>query len=188
MTVSIVSIPLGEPAEIRAGDTAVWEKSLLDYPATAWTLAYTLINSSSKISITSTASGSDHYIEISAVTTGAWPVGDYDWISTVTNGSTGERYTIASGRLEVLKNFASTALTAYDNRSHARIMLDAIEATLEARATDSQLDILVTSVGDRSITKDRETLITLRNRYRAEVAAEERAAGLRPRRVLARFA
>lgn len=187
MTVSIVEIPWVEPTEIRAGDTAVWKKGFADYPATAWTLAYTLINSTSKISITSTASGSDHYVEISAATTGAWTVGNYDWIATVTKTATSERYTIGTGRLEVLKNLAATALTTYDNRSHARIMLDAIEATLEARATDSQLDILVTSVGDRSITKDRETLITLRNRYRAEVAAEERAAGLRPRRVLARF-
>ena len=61
-------------------------------------------------------------------------------------------------------------------------MLDAIEALLENRATSSQIDIVKaqhgSQNGDRAIERDTEQLLVLRDRYKAEVDSEERAASL----------
>ena len=53
----------------------------------------------------------------------------YDFIGIVTKGS--EKYVVFDGIVEVLPN--PTASTAYDPRTHARRVLDLIEAAMENR-------------------------------------------------------
>jgi len=106
-----------EPDEIIAGDTIKWKKSLSDYLASAgWSLTYVLLNAAGKITITSSADGSDHLISIDAATTAAYAAGLYDWSLTVSNGL--ERYTIGNGRIEVKPD--PTQQTTFDGRSTAR--------------------------------------------------------------------
>ena len=164
-----------EPSSLRAGDTLAWRKVLPDYPATEWTLGYTLINSSAKITITGSADGVEHVINVAAATSGAYTAGKYDYVAHVTKGA--ERVTVGSGRIEVLPNLA--AATTYDNRSHARKMLDAIESLLQNKATADQLDLLETQFDTRVMKRDPGKLFALRDRYRAEVANEDRAERLR---------
>ena len=63
--------------------------------------------------------------------------------------------------------------TSYDGRSHARRMLAAIEAMLEGRATDGDLDVIKTSVGGRQTDFDLPTLVKMRQQYAAAVASED---------------
>lgn len=164
-----------EPSSIRAGDTITWRKNLADYPASAWTLVYTLINSIAKITITGSSDGVEHVINVPATTSDDYTAGKYDYVAHVTDGT--DRITVASGRMDVLPNLA--AATTYDNRSHARKMLDAIEALLLNNATVGQIDWLEIQLNNRRIQKEPDKLLVLRDRYRAEVANEERAERLR---------
>lgn len=166
------SIPDTEPTALIAGDTATWSKSLADFPASAgWALTYTLINAAGKISIAASASGDDHLVEVAPATTADWVAGRYQWLAHVTLGAA--RHTVGSGTMEVKPNLA--AATTYDARSHARKMLEAIEAALEARATSAHLDVITSSYPGMSITRDKDKLIRLRDLYRREVRAEEDA-------------
>jgi len=165
-------IPTREPTTLRAGDTWTWTRTLADYPADTWTLSYTLFNAAAAITLTATADGTDHLINIAPATTAAYAAGRYDWVARVTDGT--DVYTIAKGAIQVQAALGS----ALDERSHARKMLDAIEATLEGRATQEQLDIVQVRVGDLTTQHGQGELIKLRNTYRHEVAMEDQAARL----------
>lgn len=164
----MAEILTSEPSSVTAGDTIRWRKSLSDYPATAWTLKYRLINAAGKIDITAGANGSDYLIDVPAVTSAAWMAGDYDWQSYVEKGA--ERYTVSVGRIVIAPNLAAQP-GGYDNRSYARKVLDAIEAALMGRASKSQLE---TEVAGRRIKYiPFSDLLALRDKFRAEVRSED---------------
>lgn len=182
----MADIPILEPTTANAGDTWRWTRTLADYPASAgWTLSYTLINAAAKISITGSASGDDHSILVSAATSAGYAPGSYDWRARVTKA--GEVYTVGEGRLTVNASFSSAT---YDARSQARKTLEAIESTLEGRASSATLEY---EIGNRRMKYiPVSELLQLRDRYRAEVSREDAAtaaaAGLPDkRRVFVRF-
>jgi hypothetical protein len=178
--------PTTEPVTLIAGDTAKWLKSTPDYLASAgWVLTYTLINASAKITFSATASGTDHLVNVAAATTAAWAAGSYAWRATAFLA--GEVFTVSSGTITVEPAFGAATL---DNRSHARKALANIEAYLEnannltaARYQIAGRELWRISVADQ---------LTLRDRYRAEVAREDAAANAArglpdKRRVYVRF-
>lgn len=166
-------IPTREPGEIYAGDSLRWNKSISDHPAgDGWTLHYALFNADGTYSFDATADGDTHVVDVAASTTANWSAGRYDWTAYVDNAS-GERKVVGTGTWKV---HADPTSGAHDGRTHARKMLDAIEATLEGRATASQLDLVSTAYGGRNVQRDPEKLIPLRDKYKAEVDAEEAAA------------
>ena len=179
-------IPTTEPAALIAGDTAKWLKTLRDVPASAgWVLTYTLINASAKITFSASASGDDHLVNVAAATTAAWAAGSYAWRATV--ALTGEVYTVASGTITVEPAFGAATL---DNRGHARKVLANINAYLENanNLTAARYQIAGRELQRISIAE----LLTLRDRYRSEVAREDAAANVArglpdKRRVMVRF-
>lgn len=170
----MATVPTTEPSSIRAGDLVTWTKSLSDYPADAgWSLSYTLINSSTKITINAVASGADHLVSVAAATTGSYQAGNYTWMARVTKGS--EVYTIDQGSLTIQPNLA--ALAQFDGRSHAKVMVEAIEAAIQGRASALQLRY---QINGRSIEFLNPTdLIKWLSFYRAEVAKEAQAETIR---------
>lgn len=171
------------PTIFRAGDTLAFERTLADYPASdGWVLDYTVIGSAGLYSFTSTADGDAHDIEVVAATTATWAAGRYQLIEVATLGAA--RHTIGATPLQILPDLAA-AVAATDIRTHARKVLDAIEAWLESRAPVSgSFSIAGRQVQHYPINE----LLALRDRYRAEVQREERAAaGLAPARILTRF-
>lgn len=169
------TIPDNEPATLRAGDTWRWTRSLSDYPAPGWVLKYRFKNAAGGFEITATASGADHSVTVAAATTTSYAAGRYTWQAWVEGGSS-EKYTVDEGTFEVLPDYRSgTATAALDDRSHARKMLDAIEAWLESR------DMAVASyqiAGRQMQYIPPAELLKLRSKYRTEVQAEENAARL----------
>lgn len=170
----MATVPTTEPSTIRAGDLLTWTKSLTDYPADdGWTLAYTLINNTSKITITASASGADHLVSVPAATSATYSAGVYSWMARVTKAT--ESYTIDHGTFEVLPNLA--ALATYDDRSHARTMVEAIEAAIEGRASSTQLEYEINGRRVRQMGPDE--LIKWLSFYRAEFAQEANAESIR---------
>lgn len=166
------------PTELRAGDTWAWTDSLSDYPATVWTLKYSLVQrgatgAGAKKTITATASGSDHAVSVAASTTDDYAEANWDWVASVTSGAT--RYTIDTGTLKVLPDIENDP-DGYETRTHAVKTLAAIEAWIEAR----DIGVAEYEVAGRSLkTIPIEQLIKLRAVYRAEVMAEARVANIK---------
>lgn len=167
--------PETEPTSMVAGDRAAWKRTDLgsDYAPASYSLTYKArleSSGSTVISITASESGDDYIIEVGASTTAAYTAGVYHWQAYITRSSDSERITIDSGTFEVLAN-RSSATT--DPRTHAKKVLEAIEAVIEGRASKDQAAY---SIGNRSLSRTPITeLLILRDRYRAEVIREERA-------------
>ena len=148
---AIASVPTSEPASFYAGDSITWKISNSDYPASSgWALKYDIIKNDTRIALTSTASGADHLIEITATASGLYDAGEYYWRSYVTKGS--EKYGISEGHIEILANL-STATTGHDFRSTVKKVIDALETALEGTASASELTIISQSCGDLSVTR-----------------------------------
>jgi len=160
----------GIPDTIFAGDSLSWTEVGGEYPAPEWTMRYA-VRGASMLDLNSTPSGVDHAFLATAAQTAALSPGQYSWQSFVSDG-TGERYTIATGTLTVRPNLPAQ-FTGFDGRSHAQKVLDAIEATMEGRATKAQA---VLQINNRQIQYLKpEELIKWRSFYKAEVARERTA-------------
>ena len=178
-----ISVPTIEPTEIQAGDFTTWKITDTDYSAAdGWALEYNLVNSAGQIVINASADGTGHLVEISAASTAAYSAGLYSYQARMTK--TTQIYTIRRGTIKVLVNFESQT-TGYDDRSFAKICLDAIEAVLQGKAGE---DVLSYSIQNRSLSKfSHEELLAARDKYKAEWIGEEVSAGRKSRKVKVRF-
>lgn len=160
-----------EPLTVTRGDTITWTRQLESYPANqAWILKY-FLRGPAQIDITATASGADHLVNVTAATSATYVAGKYSWQARVEKGA--EKYTVDTGALEILPDLSSVA-TTYDGRSVSRKMLDAVEAVLQNKASN---DVLEYEIEGRKLRRyDFADLVALRDRLKAEVVAEERAA------------
>jgi hypothetical protein len=164
------SILTAIPFSVRAGDSWRWRIVWTEYPADVWTLTYTLWTASAAITLTATASGKEHLIEALPAATANYAPGRYGYAARVTNGT--DAYTVDTGNIEILPAVGA----AMDTRSHARRMLDAIDAILENRASDGDLDVVRTQTGSGSTEFDPIALLRYRRQFAAAVASEEAAA------------
>jgi hypothetical protein len=174
-----------------AGDSLVFATSVPDYlPSAGYTLTYRLVRrdaAGAAITFAAGVSGDLYSVSVTPATTAGWTAGRYTWASYVTKA--GERYTVGQGEL-VIEADPALITAPYDNRSHARKVLDAIEAVLEGRASTDQQQV---SVAGRTLTRMPITeLLLLRDRYRAEAASEAaseqiRTTGINPRFIGVRF-
>jgi len=187
----MATIPATEPTEIRAGDTILWTRDDLtaDYPAPTWTLKYYLVSPTKQEVITATAYGTAFSVNVPKATSAAYVAGTYTMTAIVSTAT--YAYTIKTSTITILPNL-SVATAGLDTRTHAKTMLDAIESTLQGKATDKQLDLLSKTIGDKNIQRNPELLIKWRDvykqEYQKELAAERISQGLdSPRRIGVRF-
>lgn len=156
------------PTSIRAGSAYNWTEKITAPEGS--TLEYTLFNAGAVYVL---AGGVQAFALTSAVS-GTWLPGRYDWTLREVDGD-GDKIERSSGSVNVLPN-PDLHPQGIDGRSHARRVLDAIEATLEGRATDDAVEI---SIRGRTIKQTPIVdLIKLRDVYRREVSAEDHAARL----------
>jgi hypothetical protein len=166
-------IPTTEPLQARAGMTWQWRREdLADYPASTWTLKYWFKKTGStgaNFSITASADGANFSISVAATTTQGYTAGDYTWAAVVTAGS--EAFEVDHGFLKLLSRYDQAA--NLDDRTHARKVLDAINAVLEGRATLDQQEY---TIGNRSLKRmPIADLIKLKSVYEQMVASETAA-------------
>lgn len=176
----------GEPAEAVKGDTIAWRRDDLasDYPAAdGWTLSYRIIWAAG-VTVTAAMTADGQGWKISSATS-SWTVGQADWFLQASHGTYG-KVTVDRGRLTVLADPAAAG-AGYDPRSHARKVLESIEAVIESRAGKSDLE--TTLADGRQIKRlSHKELLEMRDSYAAKVRAEERkASGKGPGRVLVRL-
>lgn len=166
--------PVTEPATLVAGDRWAWKRTDLgsDYPPASYALRYAarLESAGTEIAINASESGNDYIVEVASATTATYAAGIYHWQAYIIRSADSERVQVGSGTFEVVADRDSAST---DPRSHVKKVLDAIEATIEGRASVDQMGYTVngrslqrTPIGD---------LLTLRDRYRADYLAEQRA-------------
>lgn len=170
--------PSVEPKSFVIGDRIAWKRPDIAqiYDPSLFTLSYSLrLANSPSTSFGITSVAADFVVELAAATTALYAPGTYTWQQYITRNSDSERVTLDSCTIEAVPNSATTGI---DTRSHARIMLDLIERTLECRASQDEIDALNAKFGDDQLSRDTSKLIELRSQYRIEVNAEDRASAL----------
>jgi hypothetical protein len=182
--------PATEPTEFVSGDLVQWRNA--DFPAYAgngFDLIYYFRPAAggSVVQVTCTVVGSEYRAAMIGTVTAAMAVGRWYWSAFLVRTSDDARIQVDDGETLVTANLVTDAS---DTRSHARKMLDAIEATMEGRATDT---VQSYTIGGRQINKmSADEMIRWRKHYQNEVAEEQDAARLRnglPKRntITARF-
>ena len=167
-----------EPEKLTSGVTWKWKKTISDYPASEWTLTYYLRkDGATATSFSAAADGDTHLVTVTAATTAGYAAGVYDIVGVVVKAA--EKYVVFDGIFEVLTNPATAG--AYDPRTHARRVLDLIEAAMEGRIPNGMESY---TIGGRSINKiPLNQLRELYEKYaqdvRQEVQAERLANGRR---------
>ncbi len=165
------AIPSSEPSLIVAGDTVQWTKTLTDYSAVDWTLSYSFQipgSTSQPITFDADADGANYSITVDSSDTADWPPANYVWTSYVTNISD-ERHTISQSTVTISPDPAA----AY-GATHATRTLAIIEAALENRLPRG---LEMYTIDGQQVQKlTHEALSRLRDKYKAEVKAENDAA------------
>ncbi|HWT00204.1 MAG TPA: hypothetical protein VN256_08150 [Pyrinomonadaceae bacterium] len=168
------SISTFEPTEITAGSTLKWVKSLLDYPASeGYVLKYYFRGAGTGFDATATADGDDFEVNVPTATTAQMAAGTYYWQAEVS--LSGEKFIVDTGEVKVKASLAATAAgDAFDGRSEAKKILDAIDAMLKGKATLDQQEY---SIGNRALKRiPIPDLLSLRKHYAQLVARERRVA------------
>ncbi len=157
------------PARLVAGTTVIIRRSFSNYsPAAGWT--YKLwIAGAVLLSKDGIASGSEFEITLTAAETAPLTPGSYRYSERVTK--TPEVIEVSSGILEVDVNLATA--TAGDYRTHARKVLDAIEAVIATTATKDQQSYQIQ--GRALAHYPLADLLKFRQFYREEVRREQAA-------------
>ena len=170
--------PTTEPNELQLGDFWAWKRTDLstDYPTASYSLSYefNLVDGSTaaNFTLTATESNDEYIIEVSNTT--SYTAGEYNWVAYITRSSDSARIKLTEGFTEIQENYATTTSSV---RSHAKKVLDAIEAVIENRATMDQSSM---SIAGRSLSRlTIDELLQFRDRYKAEYLKEVKKARIK---------
>lgn len=161
-----------EPREFTAGETVTWSKSLEDYSAAdGWALDY-YFRGAGSFDVSAEAQADGSFLAIIGADTEAQP-GTYYFQGWVTKG--GEKHVVARGECKVLTGLSGD-VDAYDGRSNAKKIVDAIDAMIAGKASLDQQEYTI-GEGDSTRALKRipiPELIKLRETYARMVARERR--------------
>lgn len=159
------------PFIITAGVTFDHELNLTAYPADSWTLTLHMRGPSS-INLAAVANDNRHQFSASAAETSQYKEGPYHYVLRATNNAD-EVVQVDQGIVEVIPDLLGMA-EGTDTRSHAKKVLDAIEAVIEGRAQKDQAKY---KINNRELERTPiPDLLQLRKTYKAEVYREQRKA------------
>jgi hypothetical protein len=173
--------PEKEPNELVVGDYWAWKKEDLtsDYPTGTYSLSYEFHcdsggGGSHQFTINATEADDIYYIEVPSSTSDNYNPHDYIWASYITRTADSSRTQIGEGKMTILPNLADTNA---DLRSHAKIVLDSLEAVIQGRANMDQSSM---SIAGRSLSRmSIYELMTFRDRYKAEYLQEVKLSRIR---------
>tara|TARA_R110001583_G_scaffold7833_1_gene38290 strand:+ start:1589 stop:2176 length:588 start_codon:yes stop_codon:yes gene_type:complete len=161
------------PQTLTVGDIWNWKREdiVSDYPPASYTLTYSfrlLSSAATEIALSSsviTESATAYTISVPDSTTVSYTKGDYTWQEYISNAT--DRIVLNTGFVTLEPNLdADTS----DPRSFWAKVLDAIEATIENRASIDQSSM---SIAGRSLSRMTiDELLTLRDRARFETGKE----------------
>ena len=171
-----VNYPTNVPDTLYVGDNFLWKRDLTDYPVASYSLSYSLrllTSAATEIalgdSVITESDTSVYTINVPSSTTTNYTKGDYTYQEYITKTSGSERLVLNTGLVSLKSNLdADTG----DPRSSARIILQALEATMENRATIDQMSM---SIAGRSLSRmSPAELNDWKSHYKALVSNEDK--------------
>lgn len=173
--------PSQEPETLVVGDRWVWQRPDLvtDYPTDQYALTYEFHcdsggGGSHQFTITATETTLAYVVEVASTVTDNYTAHQYKWYAFITRTSDSERVAVDEGMTTLVANYADTNA---DLRTHAKKVLDAVQAVIENRATIDQSSF---SIAGRSLSRmSIDELFLVRDRYRAEYNEEVKKARIR---------
>ena len=177
------AVPTTEPLEIFAGDSIHFTKTLADYPAGTWTLAYRILSQKGAVDIdaTATASGTDFDVTVARATTASWTPGEYQLIGYVTYLT--ERVQIYSGKFSVRPDPAT--VDHYDARTYLERIKARLEEEIEFGVIRAPIEFTYGGVHTRVM--NLEDALKSLERIKAAIAQEAAQASGKQRRILTKF-
>lgn len=175
------TVPTTEPARLRQGDSWKWRRDDLGFDPTAWSLVYHFRNAASFFDVTASADAGGFLVTVAPAVSVNHSAGEYHWTAFVSDGI--DRHQVGSGVAVV--EFDVSAQVAHDARGFAEIMVDALEAALQGKATREQYDIISAASQDASSARDPNVMRADLNRWRLEAKRQRGQGGLR--RILTRL-
>ncbi len=176
------------PASMVQGDTLSMLMTLGDYDASTWTLTYTLVKDAKQITFSGSDDGSgNHEFSILPTTTTDWSAGTYHYQGRVSDGT--DTHTVDTGSIEIKASFADHT-SGLDARSSTKQILDALEATIQGKASKDQLSYSIAgrSISRMSMSEILEAYDYFKREYQRIVSEDKIAAGMGTgRKILTRF-
>ena len=173
-----MALSLSIPSTLRAGTTWAWEQILPDYAG--WDAVCVFRNGAAHFDVAGAGVGEVFTFGAAVSATASRIPGEYTAVLYASRSELVDDIAVVVDRRElgtttvrVLPDLS--VASAIDTRSTLRKILDAIDAALLNRATSDQLDIISTQFEGRSQTRDKSSLIELRNKITIELAREEAA-------------
>jgi len=173
--------PSQEPETLVVGDRWVWQRPDLvtDYPTDQYALTYefhcdTGGGGNHKFTVTASETSTAYVVEVSSVTTAGYNAHQYKWYAFITRTSDSQRVAVDNGITTLVVNYADSNA---DVRTHAKKVLDSIQAVIENRATVDQSSFTIAGRSLSRMTIDE--LFMVRDRYRAEYNEEVKKARIR---------
>lgn len=172
-----MALPETVPASFIAGETLKWQKTFADYPASEWELTYQFRSANGgefgTFNATATANGDTFEITVDSADTENLLSGTFYFRAFVEKD--GEKYAVDQGEIKCAAKFDDES--AFDGRSQAKRILDAIDALIEGTASLNQKRY---QINNRELERyDLSELIALRTHYANLVAREQQAERLK---------
>jgi hypothetical protein len=108
------------PCEIRAGTTVRFTMSFTEYPASAWSLSFSLLGQAS-LSAQGVASGDAFTVVLTAAQTATLTPGQYNWAAKVTETASGDVAIADQGFAVILPDLSNTAVGPWRTRYNAAV-------------------------------------------------------------------
>ena len=173
--------PSQEPETLVVGDRWVWQRPDLvtDYPTDQYALTYEFHcdsggGGSHKFTVTASETSTAYVVEVSSTVTENYTAHLYKWYAFITRTSDSQRVAVDNGITTLVANYADSNA---DVRTHAKKVLDSIQAVIENRATVDQSSFTIAGRSLSRMTIDE--LFMVRDRYRAEYNEEVKKARIR---------
>jgi hypothetical protein len=167
-----------EPTIITQGEQLQWTRDYRDYPASEWTLQYRFRGPGPGFDESATADGHKFVVAVSTTKTANMSTGRYQWQAWATEiADPTNKVNVGTGFTKVNRGFIADATGNIDLRSDAKIALDAINAAIQNKATNDQMEYEITTpAGSRKIRRvPLVDLLSARKEY-ATIVSRENAA------------
>lgn len=163
------------PERFIQGDVLDLDIVLAEYPASAYSLSWALVTPTGLVQVVAQEVGEDFWLYVTSAYTAVFPAGEYFYQVYITDDTTLNRITVGEGYIEILADFDQQS-TGYNAASHAKTVLDAINAVIENRATVDQESY---SIEGRSLNRTPlADLLKFRETYRKLWRAELKEMGV----------
>lgn len=162
--------------KIRAGDSLLFTEELKNYPASLYTLTYTLINAYHKYTINTSNNNDTFVVSLTPSQTENFEMGTYAYVAHIEKDNI--KLQVLEGNITILPNLES--LQNLDTRTFAQQMVDTINAVIGNTATLEQKQYTIN--GRTMVSRDLPELLEMRQLFLMETAREENSKGIKNNR------